>query len=144
MNINTVCDRPGDHGAADVGGNFTTECPAPKAALRRGALKLLVECYNSSSHSFVGRRELYNVTADPSEQHDLSSSMPDALSKLSSRLLVFGAQAGRVTPLSNAPPWQGDAYWCATCRVGHPAGPDRAWLPWCEGAAGVACPLPAP
>ena len=68
--------------------------------------------------------------------------MPAAVAKLSSRLLVFAQQASSVAPLSNTPPWQGDDYWCAECRVGHPAGPDHAWLPWCEGAAGVACPLP--
>ena len=72
MNINVVCDVPGAQGAPGVRGDFTTECPAPKAALREGDLKILAECYNMSTHGFTGRLELYNVSADPAEQHDLS------------------------------------------------------------------------
>ena len=64
INFNTVCDAPGGHGAPGVVGNFSTENPAPKAGLRSGDLKLLAECYNASSHSFVGRLELYNLTAE--------------------------------------------------------------------------------
>ena len=140
--MNVVCDRPGDHGAPDVHGDFSTECPAPKAAIRRGDLKLLVECYNSSIHKFTGRLELYNVTADPSEQRDLSKAMPQEMAQLSGRLLRYASQAAQVPPLTNHAPWQGQDYWCASCRVGRPSGKDRVWQPWCEGPAGVACPLP--
>merc|ERR1711964_239140 len=83
LNFNTVCDVMGSH--PDV---FTTECPAPKAGLRVGNLKLLAECYNTSSGLFSGKLLLYNVTADPSECKDLSLSMPDAVSKLKERLLL--------------------------------------------------------
>ena len=33
---------------------YDTECPAPKAAIRRGEMKLLVECYDMSTSSFTG------------------------------------------------------------------------------------------
>lgn len=143
MNINIRCDIPGDHGAPDVGGDFTTECPAPKAALRRGDLKVLTECYNTSVHGFTGRVELYNVSADPSEQHDLSTSRPEALSDLLGRLRKYAAQAALVPPLHPEPPFQGEQYWCAHCRLGRPSGPQRVWQPWCEGGPGVPCPLPS-
>lgn len=142
LNINVVCDAKGAHGAPDVRGNFSTECPAPKAALRRGDLKLLVECYNSTTHSFVGKLALYNLTADPSESTDLVKRLPHAVAELSTRLLTYAAQAAAVPPLTPLPPWQGEQYWCADCRKGRPSGKDRVWQPWCDGPAGVACPLP--
>ena len=48
-----------------------------------------------------------------------------------------------VAPLHPEPPFQGEQYWCAKCRIGHPSGVERVWQPWCEGGAGVACPLPS-
>eukprot|EP00966_Prymnesium_polylepis_P066446 1542576-Prymnesium_polylepis.2 len=165
LNFNTVCD--------DGGGGwprpYATECPAPKAALRVGDLKLLAECYAptpapggararcDTRRGRVGLRcethrgaspprgdshcllELYNLTADPSESANLAAALPDAVASLRARLLAYGAQATQIPPLSDAPPWQGAGYYCAHCTTGRPKGAAGAWDPWCDGDAGVAC-----
>lgn len=129
ININTVCDTDPS--------SFATECPAPKAAIRIGDLKLLVECFDTTSLDFTGRVMLYNITADPSEQHDLSTVLPTNLDELKSRLAFFAKQAATVSPLGDKPPWQGDGYYCANCTVGRPI--DGAWSPWCPGPVGHTC-----
>jgi hypothetical protein len=152
LNINTVCDpeSASDDGGAGggvtkqgvgSGSGFATECPAPKAALRVGELKLLVECYNASTHAFTGALQLYNLSADRSEQHDLSAAMPTDVGRLSARLLKYAQEAAQVPPLGDEPPWQGAGYYCADCTVGRPVGTGDAasWEPWCEGDAGVPC-----
>mmetsp|Transcript_3264 Transcript_3264/g.8446 ORF Transcript_3264/g.8446 Transcript_3264/m.8446 type:complete len:156 (+) Transcript_3264:251-718(+) len=137
LNFNTVCD--------DGGGGwprpYATECPAPKAALRVGDLKLLAECYapTPAPGAFRGKLELYNLTADPSESANLAAALPDAVASLRARLLAYGAQATQIPPLSDAPPWQGAGYYCAHCTTGRPKGAAGAWDPWCDGDAGVAC-----
>ena len=83
------------------------------------------------------------MSADPSEGRDLSKDLPDAVSRLSARLLSYAAEAALVPPLHPEPPFQGDGYWCAKCRVGRPSGVERVWQPWCEGGPGVPCPLPS-
>ena len=133
LNINTVCDGPS--------GGIRTECPAPKLAVRVGELKLLAECYDAAAHVLTGRLELYNLTADPSEQHERSAALPDATLRLAARLLPYAKEAAMVPPLEDGPPWQGAGYYCAKCTVGRPVGHGLAasWEPWCAGAAGVVC-----
>jgi len=136
LNFNTVCD---DAGAPSH--SFKTECPAPKAGLRLGDLKLLAECYDAASGTLSGKLLLFNVTADPSESTDLLTSAPEAVvRKLKERLIFFGTEASQVAPLSNSAPWQGEDYFCAKCEVGHPGRHNKAWEPWCAGGANVPCP----
>merc|ERR1711920_542843 len=97
--------------------------------------------YNTTTSSFIGKMELFNITADPAETHDLSSFMPDALEQLKQKLKFYGVQAARVAPISQTAPWQGPNYFCANCVAGRPAqsqGVD-AWEPWCDGGADVPC-----
>lgn len=137
LNFNTVCDELGT--SPEDSPDFRTECPAPKAGLRVGDLKILAECYNAASADFTGKLLLYNITADPSETTDLAPLMPDAVATLKKQLQFYGAQAAKVAPLSDRPPWQGDDYFCANCKVGRPQGVEQTWEPWCPGAAGVPC-----
>lgn len=102
VNINTVCDPPGSSGPT-----FATECPAPKAAIRIGDLKLLAECYDTATATLTGAVALYNLTADPSEQLDLSGARPADVARLAARLLGFAHEAAQIPPLSDSAPWQG-------------------------------------
>ena len=157
-NLNTVCDGTTDEEGEEEGGEedgkdvvdraprpFRTECPAPKAALRVGDLKLLVECYNATSHTFTGTIQLYNLSADVSEMHDLSQSRPSDVATLSARLLSYAKDAAMIPPLSDRAPWQGESYYCAKCEAGRPVvigakgSKTRSWEPWCDGPAGVPC-----
>ena len=133
LNINTVCDGPG--------GDFRTECPAPKAAIRVGELKLLAECYDPHAHAWTGTVQLFNLSADESEQRDISAILPADLHRLSAQLLPRAAEAAQVPPLGDRPPWQGHGYYCAQCEVGRPFGHGKnaSWEPWCAGGAGVPC-----
>ena len=135
LNINTVCDD----GTGPRG--YSTECPAPKAGIRMGELKLLAECYDQSSQTFTGKLLLYNLSADASEERDLSALLPSEVHRLGSRLLTYAKEAAEIPPLGDKPPWQGDGYYCAECKVGKPVGKGKqaSWEPWCEGASGVAC-----
>jgi len=162
LNFNTVCDDlPGRDGygqgaqetaalrrytftddvplysSAPLG--YTTECPAPKAALRLGDLKILAECFDGASLSFMGRVELYNISADASEQTDLAPERPEDVARLQGRLREFGLEATRVAPLGDEPPWQGADYFCAACPKGSPQGTEQVWMPWCEGPGGEPC-----
>ena len=121
-----------------------------------GELKLLAECYDQSSQTFTGKMLLYNLSADASEERDLSALLPSEVHRLGSRLLTYAKEAAEIPPLGDKPPWQGDGYYCAKCKVGKPVGKGKqaSWEPWCEGASGVAfwerflrkepCPLTLP
>lgn len=136
INFNTVCDTSGSGP-----GSYNTECPAPKAAIRVGDLKLLAECYDVSSSSFVGKMFLYNVSADPSESADLSADRLEQKQELSERLLYYGKQAALIPPLEGSAPWQGDGYYCARCTPGSPklTHGKRSWETWCAGPPGQVC-----
>jgi hypothetical protein len=107
-------------------GDIVTECPAPKSGIRMGEMKLLVECMNHSHKNLQGplaisgRRMLFNLTADPGEEHDLNlhTDTPgrgtgrlvgDWVDKMSARLLELGKSA--VAPMLKKAPWQGQDYW---------------------------------
>merc|ERR1712166_46309 len=136
LNFNTVCDVAGS-----TGGDYKTECPAPKAALRVGDMKILAECYDTASSSLTGGKWLYNLTADPSESNNLSHAMPTELSVLEAKLLEYGAQAALIPPLEGSPPWQGTGYYCAKCTPGRPKGKGRkkSWETWCNTPTGQVC-----
>ena len=122
LNINTVCDLDDT--------DYETECPAPKAAIRVGDLKLLVECFNSTNGPF-GRKILYNITSDPTESNDLSDVLTDDVENLLDQLIVLGSEALIIPPLSDAKPWQGHGYYCAECEAGQPQGTSPpTWVPW--------------
>ena len=125
LNINTVCD--------DDETEYKTECPAPKAAIRVGDLKLLVECFNSTKEQHFGRKLLYNITSDPTESNDLSDILTDDVQRLLDRLILLGSEAFLIPPLSDTKPWQGPGYYCAQCEAGQPQGHSPpAWIPWYE------------
>jgi len=137
-------------------GDIVTECPAPKSGIRMGEMKLLVECMNHSHKNLQGplaisgRRMLFNLTADPGEEHDLNlhTDTPgrgtgrlvgDWVDKMSARLLELGKSA--VAPMLKKAPWQGQDYWCAKCHSGKPhlnrgnssnGGSFNSWEPWCS------------
>jgi len=137
INLNTVCDTP-DAPSSD----FKTECPAPKAAIRIGDMKLLAECFDAASASLTGRVFLFNVTADPSESVDLSTAQPNTVKALGERLVFHGKEAAAIPPLSDTAPWQGHGYYCAKCTPGTPKGNKfgkKSWEVWCEGPPGTVC-----
>ena len=82
-----------------------------------------------------------SASADASEERDLSALLPAEVHRLGSRLLTYAKEAAEIPPLGDKPPWQGDGYYCAKCKVGKPVGKGKqaSWEPWCEGASGVAC-----
>ena len=96
---------------------YSTEAPAPKAGIRVGNHKLLVECFNASSQSIQGRVMLYDLGADPSESTNIAQDNPDIVAKLSARIVFYGVQAA--VPMGDQPPWQGAEYYCAACAPGQ-------------------------
>ena len=126
---------------------------------------LLAECYDYKTKALRGRKSLYNITADVSQDNDLAASMPATVAELARRIEDYGAQAveaattgGRPVQVT-MPPWAAlwdpakqaqpdganSSYFCADCPAGVAptfAG-GAAWSPWCTTAAGSVCP-PAP
>jgi arylsulfatase A-like enzyme len=70
----------------------------PGGAVRLGDYKL-IEFYEDS------RVELYNLRADPGEQHDLAAEMPDKAAELRQRLHPWRNEVGAVMPQPN-PNWK--------------------------------------
>lgn len=122
---------------------YSTEAPAPKAGIRVGDYKLLVECFNSTSQTVQGKVALFDLKQDPSESTDIALQNPDIVEKLTSRIVFYGAQAA--VPMGDAPPWQGKQYFCAKCPPGRPKkGPqpfpqNSTWEPWCHTGTGKPC-----
>eukprot|EP01052_Picozoa_sp_SAG31_P025231 SAG31_NODE_2200_length_6208_cov_2.781306_3_plen_534_part_00 len=165
-NVNLICDPPDPESPAD----FYTEVPAPKAGLRAGDMVILAECYDWQTKSLRGRKALFNVTSDLSQDHDLAASLPDIVEQLAARLEQYGAQAvsvaidgGRPPQVTRAPwaalwdpakdPRGGNhsSYFCAECPAGvaptFPAsteGSRQVWSPFCMTAPGQVCPPSSP
>ena len=120
--------------------NYDTECPAPKAGIRVGDHKLLVECYDGATQAISGKVVLFDLSADPQEANDISAANPGLVKRLADRVVFYGKQA--VTPMGDSPPWQGPDYYCAKCRPGKPVskGSFKAWEPWCDTGTGLPCP----
>lgn len=129
---------------------FNTEAPAPKAGIRVGNHKLLVECFNSSTQTIHGKVLLFDLNNDPSESTDIAEQNPDVVAKLSARIVFYGSQAS--VPMGDRPPWQGSNYYCAGCVPGRPKGlqphpmkngtsnnTNGTWEPWCFSATDQPC-----
>ena len=93
----------------------------PQAAMIGGEMKLLVPCFWRSSRSLSGA-QLYNLTADVAEEHDLAAAMPRAVKELGARLAHWEALS--------VPPYAMDAI-DHNCGEGKPHGSPAAWNPWC-------------
>lgn len=117
-NINPLCDLG--------------QAGKPKAALRLREMKLLADCWNGTSHTPIGKLQLYNLTADLTESHDLIGETGTApiVADLLARLAVHSKEM--VTPMQWEPPFQGPDYWCADCARGNTTEPYNAWRPWIQ------------
>lgn len=94
----------------------------PQAAVIVGDLKLIVDCFWRSTRGLESA-QLYNITADPGEEHDLATKRPSDVQKLGERLAYWEAQS--------VPPYalQGREM---SCGEGKPHGKPLAWSPWCD------------
>jgi len=139
----TVENAPSPPSIHNNSGYYSTEAPAPKAGIRVGNHKLLVECFNASSQAIQGKVMLYDLDADPSESTNIAAENPDVVAKLSARIVFYGVQA--TVPMGDKPPWQGHEYYCASCPPGRPTvlspPPHRfnAWQPWCNTSTDKPC-----
>merc|ERR1719198_2507427 len=88
MNLNVVCDDRPWH-TLDTR-SYNSEVPAPKAGIRVGDMKLLIECYDWDNGETQGRHQLYNITADPGESKDLAADFPLQVTELSARIVAHG------------------------------------------------------
>ena len=117
LNIDIVCDTEGVP--------YFTECPAPKAGIIVGDMKLLAECYDSKSNELTGKVQLFNLTADIGETLDVAAAHADLIASMGARLVSFGPNA--VAPYLSLRPWQTAEYFCAACPEGKPTGPNSSW-----------------
>ena len=111
--------------------------------MRVGDMKILAECFDTTSQSFMGKTLLYNLTADPGETQDLALAQPELLQELSSKLLVYAKEASLIPQISPYHPYHGKEYYCQNCTVGSPQKiglcDPPVWDPWCSGKAGTTC-----
>jgi len=127
VNINPLC----------TGGQFS----APKAAIRIGDMKLLCFCYSvtgiagASETGCIGDPsnpgewpQLYNLTGDIGESHNLAKLLPATVRDLESRLAVLASRM--VEPMQWTPPFQGPDYYCANCSLRNSTGPYLPWDAW--------------
>ena len=70
----------------------------------------------------LGAAQLYNLTADGAEEHDLATKRPADVKRLASRLAFWEAQS--------VEPYAQDAI-DPSCGEGKPHGSPPAWSPWC-------------
>ena len=142
LDINISCDYQTTNPSIK-NPKYRTGCPAPKAAMRVGDMKILAECFDTKSLSFKGKMFLYNVTADPGETQDLALAQPQILQKLSSKLLAYGKDAALIPQITLNYPFHGDEYYCKNCTQGAPQAiglcDPPVWQPWCAGKAGTTC-----
>lgn len=79
--------------------HYSNQGGKPGGAVRAGDFKL-IESYEDN------RVELYNLRADPGEQHDLAAEMPDKVIELRQMLHGWRSDVGAVMPQPN-PDWKG-------------------------------------
>lgn len=84
-----------------------------------GDMKVIVDCYWRSSKDTT-TAQLYNITADPGEWHDLAAAQPATLKSLLARLDYWEGQS--------VPPYTPDP----ACGEGKPQGTNPPhWDAWC-------------
>ena len=115
-------ELPVNIGACGPDANGTqTIISGPQAAIILGDFKLLVTCFWRTSRSLADA-QLYNISADPSEENNLATSMPSIVETLGKRLAHWEALS--------VPPYAQDGIDPA-CGEGAPQGTPAAWNPWC-------------
>ncbi len=75
----------------------------PSSAVREGDFKL-IEFFEDG-----GRRELYNLRTDPSEQHDLAAAMPNKATSLYRTLQAWQSETGAAIPKDANPAYDPNA-----------------------------------
>lgn len=110
---------------------------APRAAVVHGHLKLLCMAFtvkgidgaNSTGCQLWPPPFLFNITADPSETHNLAPACPDLVHHLLTRMIALATPC--VEPMQWTAPYQGPLYPCAACPL-HPSGtgPFHPWTSW--------------
>lgn len=93
----------------------------PQAAMIVGELKLIVPCFWRSSRD-LSAAQLYNLSADVAERHDLAATRPADVARLAKRLAHWEALS--------VSPYAQDAI-DASCGEGKAHGDPAAWSPWC-------------
>jgi arylsulfatase A-like enzyme len=89
----------------------------PSSAIREGDFKL-IEFFEDG-----GRRELYNLKSDPSEQRDLSASLPDKAAALFRSLQDWQTETGAAQPQQANPNYDPTAQRPRGKAGGIPGGP---------------------
>lgn len=123
---------------------------APNAALRVDDMKLLVDCFNYTTMGPTGLVELYNISADPYELHNLAADadMAGTVAAMMAKLKGYAAQADQVAPTlfpekapaTAAPGIEPGYYQCPQCGQGnavcdHAGGEGALGCrldPWCD------------
>jgi arylsulfatase A-like enzyme len=94
----------------------------PQAALIVGDLKIIVDCFWRSTQQNE-TAQVYNITADAAEMHDLAASRPELVTPLLDRLAYWEAQS--VVPYSEVMDLE-------KCGQGKPQGTNPPhWDFWC-------------
>lgn len=97
----------------------------PQAALILGDLKVIVQCWWRDSKN-ASTAQLYNITEDIAEVHDLASSRPDDVQRLLARLSFWEEQS--------VPPYPPDQDHCGQGKGQGPSpesGGNKYWDAWC-------------
>ena len=115
--VNIAACGPDAHGTRSI-------IDGPQAAIVVGELKLVVDCFWRSQRD-LARAQLFNLTADAAEAHDLAGRRQDDVRRLAERLAAWEAKA--------VDPYELYAI-DASCGKGRPQGSPPAWTPWCDGA----------
>ena len=127
----------------------------PKAGIRVGNFKLLAYCYHVTGRSGAGSPNqstgptpppggsfppswpkqwgdvvLFDLSKDPSEEHDVSDGNPEVVKSLLARLKKVSDE-DMVEPMQWTAPYQGKEWECADCPL-RPAvnDPSEPWTPW--------------
>jgi hypothetical protein len=93
----------------------------PQAAMIVGEMKLIVDCFWRDTKK-LDTAQVYNLTADPSELHNLLPSQPQLLNPLVERLSYWEALS--------VPPYA-EAGIDTSCGDGKPQGTPPHWDAWC-------------
>jgi arylsulfatase A-like enzyme len=101
---------------------FQSMMEGPQAAIIVGDLKLIVDCYWRETKE-LDTAQLYNITADISERHNVARSRPQDVKRLAARLAYWEALS--------VPPYADFAIE-QSCGKGSALGNPAAWSPWCN------------
>lgn len=86
----------------------------PDAGIRAGQYKLLVNCFNTTTHLPQGTVQLYDLSKDPYETLNLAKTMPDKVAQLMKRLTFYSNSTDQYSPTIFSPPYRQ----CPQCPQG--------------------------